>query len=198
MGNKKKQPTPIDEQTYERFKNYVEDVHGHTRGHLKTEIENALRDYMRSDAGEKQLTRIEDDVATAVNMLSTIKKQSDSDGGSPDPTVSDGESTRPRDLDKPRANQPRKDKLDYLLTKLLRDNPCDRQSGELPKSDFTEIIQTEYDFSESTVEEYQSKLIDRLDGKEHPQHGVTVAWGQRYDDIVDDLREKADEEMTDL
>jgi len=198
MGNKKKQPTPIDEQTYERFKNYVKDVHGHTRGHLKTEIENALRDYMQSDASTKQLTRIEDDVATAVNMLSTIKKQSDSDGGSPDPTVSDGESTRARDLDKPRANQPRKDKLDYLLTKLLRDNPCDRQSGELPKSDFTEIIQTEYDFSESTVEEYQSKLISRLDGKEHPQHGVTVAWGQRYNDIVDDLREKADEEMTDL
>jgi hypothetical protein len=101
-------------------------------------------------------------------------------------------------LDKPRANQPRKDKLDYLLTKLLRDNPCDRQSGELPKSDFTEIIQTEYDFSESTVEEYQSKLINRLDAEEHPMHGKTVAWGKRYSDIVDDLREKADEEMTDL
>ncbi|UXF50261.1 hypothetical protein 7865G3C9_29 [Haloquadratum phage sp.] len=198
MGNKKKQPTPIDEQTYERFKNYVKDVHGHTRGHLKTEIENALRDYMQSDAGEKQLTRIEDDVATAVNMLSTIQRQSDSDGGSPAPTVSDGESARARDLNKPRANQPRKDKLDYLLTKLLRENPCDRQSGELPKSDFTEIIQTEYDFSEDTVEEYKSKLIDRLDAEEHPRHGVTVAWGKRYSDIVDDLREKADEEMTDL
>jgi len=198
MGKKKIQPTAVDRQLYERFKNYVEDVHGHTRGHLKTEVENALRDYMQSDAGEKQLTRIEDDVATAVNMLSTIQRQSDSDGGSTSPTVSDGESARPRGLDKPRANQPRKDKLDYLLTKLLRDNPCDRQSGELPKSDFTEIIQTEYDFSEGTVEEYKSKLISRLDGKEHPQHGVTVAWGERYNDIVDDLREKADEEMTDL
>jgi len=197
MGNKKKQPTPIDEQTYERFKNYVKDVHGHTRGHLKTEIENALRDYMQSDASTKQLTRIEDDVATIVSMMAKGEK-SDSDGGSDTPTVSDGESARARDLNKPRANQPRKDKLDYLLTKLLRENPCDRQSGELPKSDFTEIIQTEYDFSESTVEEYQSKLIDRLDGKEHPQHGVTVAWGERYNDIIDDLRDKADEEMTDL
>jgi len=198
MGKDKIQPTAVDRQLYERFKNYVQDVHGHTRGHLKTEVENALRDYMQSDAGEKQLTRIEDDVATAVNMLSTIKKESDSDGGSPDPTVSEDESTRARDLDKPRANQPRKDKLDYLLTKLLQDNPCDRQSGELPKSDFTEIIQTEYDFSEGTVNEYKSKLISRLDAKEHPRHGVTVAWGERYSDIVDDLRDKADEEMTDL
>jgi len=197
MGNKKKQPTPIDEQTYERFKNYVKDVHGHTRGHLKTEIENALRDYMQSDASTKQLTRIEDDVATIVSMMAKREK-SDSDGGSDTPTVSESESTRARDLDKPRANQPRKDKLDYLLTKLLRDNPCDRQSGELPKSDFTEIIQTEYDFSEGTVDEYKSKLISRLDAKEHPRHGVTVAWGERYSDIVDDLREKADEEMTDL
>jgi len=187
----------VDTDVWQRFRQDVMDRHGSVRGALGIELENALINYIQAEQADDQLTRIEDDVATVVSMLAEREK-SESDGGLDTRTVSDGESARPRDLDKPRANQPRKDKLDYLLTKLLRENPCDRQSGELPKSDFTEIIQTEYDFSESTVEEYQSKLISRLDGKEHPQHGVTVAWGQRYDDIVDDLREKADEEMTDL
>jgi len=187
----------VDKDVWQRFRQDVMDRHGSVRGALGIELENALINYIQAEQANDQLTRIEDDVATVVSMLAE-KEKSDSDGGSDTPTVSEDESTRARDLDKPRANQPRKDKLDYLLTKLLRDNPCDRQSGELPKSDFTEIIQTEYDFSEGTVEEYKSKLISRLDGKEHPQHGVTVAWGERYNDIVDDLREKADEEMTDL
>jgi hypothetical protein len=187
----------VDTDVWQRFRQDVMDRHGSVRGALGIELENALINYIQAEQADDQLTRIEDDVATVVSMLAEREK-SESDGGLDTRTVSDGESARPRDLDKPRANQPRKDKLDYLLTKLLRDNPCDRQSGELPKSDFTEIIQTEYDFSEGTVEEYKSKLISRLDGKEHPQHGVTVAWGQRYDDIVDDLRDKADEEMTDL
>ena len=187
----------VDTDVWQRFRQDVMDRHGSVRGALGIELENALINYIQAEQADDQLTRIEDDVATVVSMLAEREK-SESDGGLDTPTVSDGESARPRDLDKPRANQPRKDKLDYLLTKLLRDNPCDRQSGELPKSDFTEIIQTEYDFSESTVEEYQSKLISRLDGKEHPQHAVTVAWGERYSDIVDDLRDKADEEMTDL
>jgi len=187
----------VDTDVWQRFRQDVMDRHGSVRGALGIELENALINYIQAEQADDQLTRIEDDVATVVSMLAE-KEKSELDGGSDTPTVSDGESARPRDLDKPRANQPRKDKLDYLLTKLLRDNPCDRQSGELPKSDFTEIIQTEYDFSEGTVEEYKSKLISRLDGKEHPQHGVTVAWGERYDDIVDDLREKADEEINDL
>jgi len=187
----------VDKDVWQRFRQDVMDRHGSVRGALGIELENALINYIQAEQANDQLTRIEDDVATVVSMLAE-KEKSDSDGGSDTPTVSGSESTRARDLDKPRANQPRKDKLDYLLTKLLRENPCDRQSGELPKSDFTEIIQTEYDFSEGTVDEYKSKLISRLDGKEHPQHGVTVAWGERYNDIVDDLRDKADEEMTDL
>jgi hypothetical protein len=187
----------VDTDVWQRFRQDVMDRHGSVRGALGIELENALINYIQAEQADDQLTRIEDDVATVVSMLAE-KEKSELDGGSETPTVSEDESARPRNLDKPRANQPRKDKLDYLLTKLLRENPCDRQSGELPKDDFTEIIKTEYDFSEDTVEEYKSKLIDRLDAEEHPRHGVTVAWGERYSDIVDDLREKADEEMDDL
>jgi len=135
----------VDKDVWQRFRQDVMDRHGSVRGALGIELENALINYIQAEQANDQLTRIEDDVATVVSMLAE-KEKSDSDGGSDTPTVSEDESTRARDLDKPRANQPRKDKLDYLLTKLLRDNPCDRQSGELPKSDFTEIIQTEYDF----------------------------------------------------
>jgi hypothetical protein len=198
MANEKSQiGVKVDKDVWQRFRQDVHDRHGATRGILGSEVENALVDYMQSERGDEQLTRIEDDLATIVGMLSERQK-SDSDGGSTIPTPSKDESTPARGNDKPRANQPRKDKLDYLLTELLADEPCNRQSGELPKDDITEIIRSEYDFSDDTVHKYKDRLISRLDAKEHPQHGVTVAWGERYDDIVDELREQADEEMSNL
>jgi len=194
MGDERIQPTTIDRELYEQFKTFVKDTHGHTRGHLKTELENALRDYMQSDSGEEKLTRIESDVATAVAMLSEIQN----DGGIAAPTPSEDNSTRARQSSKPHPNQPRQDKLDYLLSRLIDENPVDRESGSLPKSDFKDLIKSEYDFNQDTVEEYQNKLISRLDANEHPVHGVTVAWGERFEEIVDELRDEADREIENL
>jgi hypothetical protein len=194
MGDERIQPTTIDKELYEQFKTFVKDTHGHKRGHLKKELENALRDYMASDSGEEKLTRIESDVATAVAMLSEIQN----DGGICPPTPSEDDTTRARQSSKPHPNQPRQDKLDYLLRRLIDENPVDLQSGSLPKSDFKDLIKTEYDFNQVTVEQYQNKLISRLDANEHPVHGITVAWGERYNEIVDELRDEADNKINDL
>jgi len=43
------QPTRISADEYERFKQFVEDVHGSTRGHLKTEIESTANPIIRQN-----------------------------------------------------------------------------------------------------------------------------------------------------
>jgi hypothetical protein len=198
MGKEKAQPTLIDKRIYERFKNYVEDIHGHTHGHLKTEIENALCDYMQSESGEARMARMENDIATVISMLDEAKIRSEMDGGTTTDTRSNAQDARARENSKPRANQPRKDKIDYIITELMDKTGCTRQSGEVPISVLTDTIQTEYNFKSSTITEYKNQIQKRLDANEHPKHGKTIAWGERYDDIVDELREQADEEMSNL
>lgn len=187
----------IDKEVWRRFRQDVQDRHGTIRGALGIEVENALIDYIEADRDNDQLTRIEDDLAKVVGILSE-REISNADGGSPTASHSESVSTPARDSGKPKANQPRQEKIDYLLTELLADNPCNQQSGQLPKDDIRQIIKSEYDFTESTVDEYMDSLISRLDAKEHPRHGVTVAWGERYEQIVDELREEAEREMDEL
>jgi hypothetical protein len=97
----------VDTDVWQRFRQDVMDRHGSVRGALGIELENALINYIQAEQADDQLTRIEDDVATVVSMLAE-KEKSELDGGSDTPTVSEDESARPRSLDKPRANQPRK------------------------------------------------------------------------------------------
>ncbi|UXF50757.1 hypothetical protein 7908G4G3_23 [Haloquadratum phage sp.] len=187
----------VDPDVWQQFRQDVMERHGSVRGALGIELENALIDYIQAGQADDQLTRIESDVATAVAMLSEIDN-SEADGGSTKPMNSDSESARARNADKPQPNQPRQDKLNYLLNKLLENNPCNRESGQLAKDDFTEIIKTEYNFSDDTVEEYKTNLISMLDAHEHPVHGQTFAWGERYEEIVDELRDEADREIENL
>jgi hypothetical protein len=198
MAKEKRQiGVKVDQDVWQRFRQNVKDRHGSVRGVLGIEVENALIDYIESERADDRLARIEDDVATIVGVLSE-REQTNSDGGSTLPSASSSESTRARISDKPKANQPRTDKLDYLLSELLADEPCNRESGELPKANFSDIVKSKYDFSDDTVSEYKDRLISRLDAQEHPKHGVTVAWGERYDDIVEELRDEADDEMSTL
>jgi hypothetical protein len=194
MGNEKTQPTLIDKDEYEKFKQFVADAHGHTHGHLKTEIENALREYRQSTGREKQLTRMENDIATMKKVLA----EGNSDGGEDTLTLSHEDNTHTRESDKPASNQPRDKKVAYLITQLIDEFSVTRESGEIPKQQIKDTIKKHYNFRDDIAESYYDDIVTDLKAEEHPMHGKTVAWGERYSDIVDDLRDKADEEMTDL
>jgi hypothetical protein len=198
MGKETIQPTRIDREEYERFKRYVEEVHGGTRGHLKKELENALRDYRQPDDGQGKLARIENDVATLISMVDEARIKGELDGGTTEPAPSQSQSAPPRGNSKPEINRPRNEKIEYMIDELLDQTGATRDSGEVPKSEIDNIIQTEYNFKPETVAEYKEQIVSSLQANEHPRHGQTVAWGNRYDDIVDELREKADDEMNDL
>lgn len=80
----RKQPTPIDAGEYDRFVQFVEDVHGGTRGHLRTELENALREYRESYySSSDRLQRIEEDLSTVKAMVA----EAESDGGATLPSA---------------------------------------------------------------------------------------------------------------
>ena len=174
------QPTPIDAEEYEKFRQFVIDVHGSARGTLRTEIENALRQYRESYYGEShELTRIEDDIATIKAAIAE-----ESDGGTA-PAPSSGESTRARSTDKPAPNQPRSEKIDYLFRQLIIEYSLNQDSGQVSKSQIRELIQSEYNFNNATVDDYYNALVRKLDGEEHPIHGKTIAWGDKLEEIYD-------------
>lgn len=191
MGNRR-QPTPIDEDVYERFKNFVEDVHGSTRGHLRGEIENALEQYRKGFYDQADATaRIEDDVATTKALVADLHEQiaeAESDGGSVTPTRpdSDDEHTRAhstaRTAEKPAANQPRDDKVAWL-TETIRD---DYPNQLISKSDLRDQVRDAYGFRDDTVDDYVADIRDRLGAEDDPRNDDLLAW----DDGLQDAREQ--------
>lgn len=201
MGHDRTQPTTIDAEEYERFRQFVQDVHGSLRGNLSTEIENALREYRTSYYGEDRLLKIEQDLATVKQMVA----EAESDGGTvaaadadPSPTPSEAESTRARRSERPAPNQPRGAKIDYLLAELLADVPMTRDYGMTTRDRIRELVETEYNFADDTVTSYVETIIDRLDAKPHPEKDHVVAWGERYGEMIDALRQDAAGELHDI
>jgi len=197
----RRQPTPIDAEEYERFRQFVRDVHGTVRGNLATELENALRQYRTSYYGEDRLLKIEEDIATMKQMIA----DAEADGGSipsgvsdPSPTPSEGESTRPRRTERPAPNQPRQSKIDYLIGELVADTEATRDAGLTTRPQIRALIESEYNFADDTTTSYVETIAERLDAKPHPEKPHVVAWGERYDEMIDALREDAAGELHDL
>jgi len=197
----RRQPTPIDAEEYERFRQFVRDVHGTVRGNLATELENALRQYRTSYYGEDRLLKIEEDIATMKQMIA----DAEADGGSteaavadPAPTPSEGESTRPRRTERPAPNQPRQSKINYLIGELVADTEATRDAGLTTRPQIRALIESEYNFADDTTTSYVETIVERLDAKPHPEKPHVVAWGERYDEMIDALREDAAGELHDL
>ena len=173
------QPTRISKEEYIKFKQFVQDVHGKTRGHLSTEIENALREYRQPDNSGDSLTRIEDDIATIKAQLSA-----DADGGStvaapPEPDTH----THADDTDvntKPSANAPRADKLNWLI-----DTHFNRDGGSVSPSIIIEKVKEAYSFEDRTAEKFVQPFVNELDAKRHPDNQAVIVWGS----VIDKLKE---------
>jgi len=195
MGKETTQTTPIDAEEYERFKAFVQDTHGQIRGNLKRELENALREYRTSANGQDQLTRIENELAT----LKAVVAESEADGGEVVATPSEANSTRPRKSDKPAPNQPRKDKVEYLLSEVLSlYSTINRDSGQVAPREIRNIVESNYNFADERIDEYVDLIVSELDAQEHPRHGKTYLWGEDYENAVDELHSEADKELSEV
>lgn len=195
MGKERTQPTPIDKAEYKRFRAFVQEIHGSTRGHLRTEIENALREYRERYYGGDQLTRIEDDVA----QLKAIVSEVESDGGTPPATRSEPSDTHARSLQKPAPNQPRADKIAYLTDVYLDRQSCDSDGGVLVKRTVQQVVEDEYSFDTEILQDYTKAVYKRIkseyDPEPHPVHGKFGVWGDRLTEAREEAEQLADNDM---
>jgi len=189
------QPTRISKEEYVRFKQFVEDVHGTTRGHLKTEIENALREYRKPDNSRDALSRIEDDVATIKATLATAE----ADGGTVVDTPFADEHTHARPdttptvpSEKPAPNAPSEKKVRWLASELLeKEVPNTGELQQVARSSITELVKDRYGFRSDTAKRYVSELVDHFELQAHPQAGDSVLVTEHeYRNIVADEQEQ--------
>lgn len=182
MDGEQVQPTRISKDEYLKFKQYVQDVHGKTRGHLSTEIENALREYRQPDDGAEPLTRIEQDIATIKARLA----EAEADGGvaaTPPTPADDTAHTRTPD-EKPSENASRAKKVDYLINQKY-----DPEGGSAPIDKILSDVKDIYSFGDRTAEKYVQPVINELDAKRHPKNNNLLLWGETLERIRESLKE---------
>jgi hypothetical protein len=197
MSQEETQPTPISTEEYQAFKEFVRDVHGKTRGHLGSEIENALREYRESYYGGDRLQRIENDLAT---IKATIA-DAESDGGTSTASLSEPDNARPREMSKPAANQPRAKKVQYLVNQYLRQEDCNNEGGKLVYGKVETLVQDEYSFDDEILERYVDAVYDQIknkfDAKPHPLGNFDV-WGDELEKARQEAKERTDNEFDEI
>ena len=182
MSDDKVQPTPISEEEYVRFKQFVQDTHGTVRGHLSTELENALREYRQPSNEQDAIHRIEDDVATIKAHLATPE----ADGGTP---LSEAEVPARAESDKPHSNAPRAKKLDWFIGKYYN-----RDGGMLKLGKAKDSLREEFGFNDGLIEEYADMLLVELDTEPHPEWEQMFMWGSEAERVWDERKEAAEQE----
>lgn len=181
----------LDADTWQRFRQFVQDRHGGVRGNLRSELEAAIENHINASRGPDELERIEDDVATIKAML----VEGQSDGGVPAPTPQTGEDTHARQRSKPEPNEPRSKKIQYLLTEIENDPAVDESGGELTEAEIRNTIRSEYGFKQQTEDEYFELICDELDAVTHPLHGKTMVWGKKAEEAREAVEQEAADTM---
>jgi len=181
--------TKIDADVWEQFREEVRERHGVVRGHLKTELENALRQYS-GDAGaadtdvERRLARIE----AAVGVGAT-------DGGAATSEPA-GDTHTPNGVpeEKPHKNTDTKKKIAWLAAEYRRQYGNDNLTLEkaLPHL-VKKLIESEYGFAdEDRTDKYAEKVLDELDMVEHPEYDHKYIPEERRGEILQE--QEADDE----
>lgn len=187
MGKQVQPGAKVDEETYNRFRQFVRDHHGKTRGSLGDELERAMKQRMDDANGPDRLARIENDLATLKAQLA----DAESDGGTAAPTRQGGPNTHARGDAKPAANQPRSVKYEYLIRQLFKYPRAESPSGgQLAPKDIRRVVTDNYDVDDAIVDEWVTGIQKRLgreyDAEPHPKHGQTIVWGDKLAEIRDD------------
>lgn len=187
--------TKIDKELWERFREDVERRKGGVRGHVRTELENALRDYIHGGGPtpkefNARLQRIE----AAVGVAGT-------DGGAD--TLDDAGHTHtpePTVTEKPSPNAPTEKKVAYLAHRVTETRAINADDpAELPRSVLRDVVKEEYGFRRDTAKRYVEELIDRFGLREHPDPTYDyLVTEPKYEQILDEQREQTDAELDDL
>jgi len=176
----------VDRELWEQFREEVKHRRGGVRGHLKTELEAALRDYIEGgdptpDQINARLQRIED----AVGVAGT-------DGGadlrSGEPHTQTETAERESPEKKPAAKAARSQKLSYLTDRVRETvgGAVDHEIAEIPEAKLAEVVREEYGFTDDTTAEYVADLRERLGLVEHPTADPLLCTPERREELVNE------------
>jgi len=202
MGSRKKIGVEVDEDLWERFKNYVQDVHGRTRGVTAAELEKAIENHISGQYPTDKIHVIENDVATTKALVADLREQLvESDGGEiaipdpvddPAPTPSTDDGACVYSDDAPSVKATRRTKVDHVFGVLCREYGVEDTGFVVDYDTLREHFADPWGISDRTVDD----LIDlfeeayEVDAVRHPDGG---AWhvaagtdGEAWDTAVAD------------
>jgi hypothetical protein len=192
-----KQPgVKIDADVWENFREEVRERHGVVRGHLKTELENALRQYS-GDSGstaidiERRLARVEAEVGVEAT-----------DGGTDISNEAECTHTPEQALDapdeRPHPQAATKQKVLWLADRVLDAESVAQNELSMTSADTVrDVIQEEYDFKDDTAEDYIEKVTEALGLVNHPFNEVLFVTDDKHDELVKSRREQERENARD-
>lgn len=185
--------TEIDAELWRQFREEVEARRGGVRGHLRNELENALRAYIRSGGAtpaelNERLARIE----AAVGVEAT-------DGGT-DPSQPRKHTETPGTQidDKPHGKTSTQRKVAWLAGRLLdHEGVDDPESWATAKPTIFQLVKDEYRFTDEKCEEYVGNVIDHLDLVAHPENDVVVMTEAKRTEYINKQERERREQGTD-
>ncbi len=192
MSDEVQPGTKVDADLWRAFREEVNRRRGGTRGHLRNELEQALRAYIQ--AGDATPA----DIDARLQRIEAAVGAAPTDGGA---TVSDAEDThthRHRDPprhdsidERPHVKASRDDKVAWLVGCVIDEFTAD--FAQISKSSLRDIVKDEYGFRSDTAQEYVDELIDHFELVTHPQHdALLVSNDKRRSIIAQDADETLD------
>jgi len=158
MSQEKTQPgARIDSQLWERFRQDVQERRGGTRGHLATELENAIENYLDASKGgdnNDRLRRLENSVEDIAASVEALSEQV-------------GQKKKHSSL-----SQTTKDRLRDIRAQINREAG---DSDVVHQSVINKAIEDNAGSSEPTLKRYKEMLKQRRIVFEHP-HPTKTSW----------------------
>ena len=181
--------TEIDADLWDRFREEVKRRRGGIRGHLKTEFEKAIRDYIDGeDATPEQLNRRLARIEAAVGVEAT-------DGGTDTSQPTKCTHTPDQALDAP-DERPHPQSASEKKVSWLADRVYEEETGGEGKITMThedvilDVVNEEYSFTADTARRYQDEVVDELGLVEHPFNDVLYVTEAKHEELVESRREQ--------
>jgi len=181
----------IDAALWERFREDIRERKGAVRGHLRTELETALRQYL-DDNSAPELSRVESKVDYLLSELDVDPADA------PTPTPPQNERTHTHaPAEKPPANSATEKKVLWLASQVEAEVGDDFL--EVPKATLRDVVKDEYGFRSDTAKRYVDELIEHFGLVDHPNNDVLLVTPERKDELMEqhreELRHEADHEL---
>jgi len=192
--------TRIDPSLWEEFREDIEARKGAVRGHLQTELENAIRQYLSDEPDP-----IQEEIRDRLSRLEQSAGLTPADGGT-DTCGADSHTHAPERTERvpderPSPNAASEKKVRYLAHRLIERESLKPPEFTVPKNRLREVVKDEYGFRSDTAKRYVGHLIDHFDLRPHPHTEDKISpilvTPDRHADLVEQQREETTAEADD-